>query len=413
MKILFIHQNFPGQFKYLAPALVNCGHDVYALRLDQKLSRDREWNGVRIFSYSPKRSSSEGIHPLVSDFETKIIRSEAVLNRAKELKNNNGLYPELIVAHPGWGESMFIKKIWPAAKLSIYCEFYYQSSGSDMGFDKEFSKGPPIDSCHIDMKNLVNTIQFPSVDSAISPTQWQASTYPEHFKSKISVIHDGINTEVVKPNSSASLLLNNQIKITQTDEILTFVNRNLEPYRGFHILMRCLPQLLDKKPNLRVLIVGGDSVSYGSKPTDCKSWKEKFIAEVKPKLSSEAWNRIYFLGKVPYDIYLLILQVSTVHAYLTYPFVLSWSFLEAMSAGCSIVASNTQPVSEIITHDQNGLLVDFFDIKGFVENIISLLDNKKKRDFLSKNARQLIIDNYDLQKICIPRQIEWINNSIK
>ena len=412
MKILFIHQNFPGQFKYLAPALVNCGHDVSALRLDKKAKPEIDFFGVRIFSYTPRRSSTQGIHPLVSDFETKIIRSEAVLNAAKELKNN-GLYPDLIIAHPGWGESMFIKKIWPSTKLSVYCEFYYNSYGADVGFDKEFSKPNPFESCHIDMKNLVNTVQFPSVDFAISPTKWQASTYPEHFRSKISVIHDGIDTQLVKPNSNASLLINKKIKINQGDEILTFVNRNLEPYRGFHILMRCLPELLEKKPNLRVLIVGGDSVSYGSKPTDCKSWKEKFIAEVKPKLSSASWNRIYFLGKVPYEIYLRLLQISTVHLYLTYPFVLSWSCLEAMSAGCSIVASNTQPVSEVITHNVNGLLVDFFDINGFVENIISLLDDKKKRDLLSNNARQLIIDHYDLRNICIPKQIEWIDNSLK
>lgn len=412
MKILFIHQNFPAQFKYLAPALVNCGHDVSALRLDKNSKPEINWSGVRIFSYTPLRSSTQGIHPLVSDFETKIIRSEGVLLCAKELKTN-GLYPDLIVSHPGWGETMFIKKVWPAAKLSIYCEFYYSSTGSDVGFDNEFSKPNSTDSCHIDMKNLVNTVQFPSVDFAISPTKWQASTYPEHFRSKISVIHDGIDTELVKPNPKACLLINKQIKINQSDEVLTFVNRNLEPYRGFHILMRSLPQLLEKKPNLRVLIVGGDSVSYGSKPTDCNSWKEKFIAEVKPKLSSESLNRIYFLGKIPYETYLTLLQISTVHVYLTYPFVLSWSCLEAMSAGCSIVASNTQPVSEVITHDVNGLLVDFFDIKGLVENIISLLDNKKKRDFLSNNARQLIIDHYDLKNICIPKQIEWINNSFK
>jgi len=412
MKILFIHQNFPGQFKFLAPALTKCGHDVYALKLNQKVSPDCKFNGVHVFSYTPLKSSTDGIHRLLSDFETKIIRAEAVLNRAKEL-NKKGFYPDLIVAHPGWGETLFIKKIWPNSKLAIYCEFYYQTTGSDVGFDKEFSKVDSTDGCHIDMKNLVNTVQFPSVDFAISPTKWQASTYPDHFRSKISVIHDGIDTDLVKPNSTASLLINNQIKIDKNDEIITFVNRNLEPYRGFHVFMRSLPELLSKKPNLRILIVGGDSVSYGRKPIGSKSWKERFIAEVKPKIPSELWNRIYFLGKIPYEIYLQLLQISTVHVYLTYPFVLSWSFLEAMSAGCSIVASNTQPVSEVIKHDENGLLVDFFDIDGFVNNIILLLDNKKKRDLLSKNARKFVIDNYDLKQICIPKQIEWINNSIK
>lgn len=409
MKILFIHQNFPGQFKYLAPALVKGGHDVYALRLDKKNLPERIVDGIRVFSYRPLNSSTRGIHPLVSDFETKVIRAEAVLNFTKLLKEG-GLYPDLIIAHPGWGESMFIKKVWPKAKLAIYCEYYYQTKGSDMGFDKEFSKIDQTDGCHIDMKNLVNTIQFQTADYGISPTKWQASTYPDHFISKISVIHDGIDTQAVQPKEKASLLLNNQIKITNNDEVLTFVNRNLEPYRGYHIFMRCLPEILKRKPNLRVLIVGGDSVSYGAKPTDCKSWKEKFIAEVQPKIPPELWQRIHFLGRIPYPVYLELLQVSTVHVYLTYPFVLSWSLLESMSAGCSIVASNTQPVSEVITNGENGVLVDFFDTKGLIDNIIFLLDNQSRRDFLSKNARQFVIDNYDLNNISIPKQIEWVNS---
>ena len=412
MKILFIHQNFPGQFKFLAPALVKEGHDVFALRLDKKpFLGERELNGVRLFSYTPTISSSLKIHSLISDFETKIIRAEATLLRAKQLKQN-GLFPDLIISHPGWGESMFIKKVWPKAKLAVYCEYYYQSVGSDVGFDKEFTKSDTSDGCHIDMKNLVHTVQFPSIDFALSPTKWQASTFPLQFRSKIAVIHDGIDTQVVKPKANASVCINNDIKITNKDEVLTFVNRNLEPYRGYHILMRSLPELLKKKPNLRVLLVGGDSVSYGARPTDCKSWKEKFIAEISPQMPTEFWSRIHFLGRIPYPIYLELLQVSTVHVYLTYPFVLSWSLLESMSAGCSIVASNTQPVAEYIRHDEHGLLVDFFDIKGLIDNVIFLLDNKTKREKLSKNARQLIIDNCDLNTICIPKQIEWINSMI-
>ena len=409
MKILFIHQNFPGQFKYLAPALFRAGHEVYALRLDKKKLPERVVEGIRVFSYTPLKSSTRGIHPLVSDFETKVIRAEAVLNFAKGLKEQ-GLYPELIIAHPGWGESMFIKKVWPTAKLAIYCEYYYQTKGADMGFDKEFSKLDQTDGCHIDMKNLVNTIQFQTADFGISPTQWQASTYPDQFKSKISVIHDGIDTELVRPKEEACLLLNNQIKITNNDQVLTFVNRNLEPYRGYHIFLRILPEILKRKPNLRVLIVGGDSVSYGSKPTDSKSWKEKFIAEVQPKIPPKLWQHIHFLGRIPYPVYLELLQVSTVHVYLTYPFVLSWSLLESMSAGCSIVASNTPPVAEVITNGETGLLVDFFDTGKLIENIILLLDNKSRRDYLSKNARQFVIDNYDLNNISIPKQIEWVNS---
>ena len=411
MKILFIHQNYPGQFKALAPALAALGHDLYALKISQKKVADIFNNGIKIISYVPKRSSSLKIHPWLLDFETKIIRGEACFDASLSLKQD-GFNPDLIIAHPGWGESLFLKNVWPNSKLVIYCEFFYQAKGFDVAFDPEFSSNDSYTGCKLDMKNLYNLLQFSTADFGLSPTHWQASSFPADFKQRIKVIHEGIDTSRVFPSEKSFLVINGKDKLTVNDEIITFVNRNLEPYRGFHIFMRALPKLLETRPNARILIVGGNSISYGAKPEDNDSWKDKFVREIRPLVSSDDWKRVYFLGKIPYKYFINMLQISTVHVYLTYPFVLSWSLLEAMSCGCSVIASDTQPLHEVIQDGENGLLVDFFDSENLSNQIINLLDDEKLRKKISTNARKFVIKNYDLKTVCLPQQIQWIESII-
>lgn len=405
MNILFIHQNFPAQFKFLAPALASEGHTVLALHT-YPLNRN-EWNGVKLVRYQPERGSSTNIHPWVADFETKVIRAEACLKTANELKGK-GFIPDIIIAHHGFGDSLFVKEVWPNARLGIYCEFYYLPHGADVGFDPEFLSADADDACRVRLKNVNNLLHFETADAGLSPTHWQASTFPEKFRSKITVIHDGIDTEALAPNPVMSVTLNDNISLTKQDEVITFVNRNLEPYRGYHIFMRALPEILKRRPKARVLIVGGDDVSYGAKPTGDMSWKEKFAAEVRPQINDADWARVHFLGNIPYEHFIPMLQLSMVHVYLTYPFVLSWSLLEAMSVGCAIVASDTQPLHEAITHDETGRLVDFFDVAGFAHEVCALLDDPVARQRLGANARKFAQENYDLKSVCLPKQRAWV-----
>jgi len=406
MNILFIHQNFPGQFKFLAPALVQQGHQVVALTMQK--TDGREWNGVRLLSYRASRGTTPNVHPWVSDFETKTIRGEACFRACLALKAQ-GFHPDIIIAHHGWGESLFVKEVWPQAKLGIYCEFFYQTHGADVGFDPEFATGDEADVCRLRLKNINNLLHFDIADAGLSPTHWQASTFPEPFRSRITVVHDGIDTEKVAPNPDVKLTLNGKLHLSKGDEVITFVNRNLEPYRGFHILMRALPEILRRRPKARILIVGGDSVSYGAKPPDGQTWKEIFTAEARPQIRDADWQRVHFLGLIPYQHFIALLQLSTVHVYLTYPFVLSWSLLEAMSAGCAIVASDTQPLHEAITHDETGRLVNFFDVSGLVDEVCYLLDDPIARQALGQRARGFAQANYDLKSICLPQQLEWVN----
>ena len=320
----------------------------------------------------------------------------------------SGFMPDVIVAHHGWGESLFIKDVWPKAKLAIYCEFFYHSQGADVGFDLEFPPKDIGDVCRLRLKNLNNLLHFEVADAGISPTHWQASTFPESFRSKITVVHDGIDTVSVAPNPNVSLTLNGNLVLTKQDEVITFVNRNLEPYRGYHIFMRALPEILKRRPKARVLIVGADDVSYGARPENGQKWKDIFAKEVRPLISDADWSRVHFLGNVPYTAFIPLLQLSSVHVYLTYPFVLSWSLLEAMSVGCAILASDTQPLHEAIKHNETGRLVNFFDVQKLASEVCALLDDPEERVRLGANARAFAQTNYDLQTVCLPRQLAWV-----
>ncbi len=405
MKILFIHQNFPGQFKFLAPALAGAGHQVLAMTM-QKVNQT-EWQGVQLVPYTAGRGTSQNIHPWVSDFETKVIRAEACYRLALQLKES-GFTPDVIIAHHGWGESMFLKEVWPNAKLGIYCEFFYHSHGADYGFDPEFPAQDSADVCRLQLKNLNNLAHFQVADAGLSPTHWQASTFPEPFRSKITVVHDGIDTKAIAPKPDIGVKLNDSVTLTRNDEIITFVNRNLEPYRGYHVFMRALPSLLKERPNARVLIVGGDDVSYGARPPGGKKWKDIFAQEARAQMSDQEWSRVHFLGHVSHPQFIGLLQLSSVHVYLTYPFVLSWSLLEAMSAGCAIVASDTTPLHEAIKPGETGHLVNFFDHKALAARVSALLANPEERAVLGQRAREFAIQNYDLQSVCLPRQLEWV-----
>lgn len=407
MKILFLHQNFPGQFKHLAPALAALGHEVHALMLSDKPAQ--VWNGVKVHTYRPKRGTTPQIHPWVIDIEAKVIRAEAVMSWAIRCRDETGFMPDAVIAHPSWGESLLIKQVWPKTKLGLFCEMYYQPQGQDVGFDPEFAtKDPGYATGRLFLKNTINILHNDLVDAAISPTHWQASTYEPKMRAMIKVVHDGIDTDHIQPNASARLVMNDGRSWSRDDEVVTFVSRSLEPYRGYHTFMRALPELLRQRPQAQILIIGGDGVSYGAKPPEGQTWMQIFIDEVRGQISDADWARVHFLGRIPYSKFLTMLQISRVHVYLTYPFVLSWSLIEAMSSACAIVASDTAPVLEAIEDGVTGQLVNFFDAPALANSISNLLDNPAERERLGAQARARAIERYDLKTVCLPQQLAWV-----
>lgn len=402
MNILFVHQNFPGQFQHLVAAMAaEKSNTVIALGLRVHTPVA----AYRYVQYSLTQGNSAGPSDLLSDTESKVLRGEAVLQAALKL-DRAGFVPDVIVGHPGWGECLFLKDVWPQARLGLYCEFFYRSVGQDMGFDVEFKlQDSPQWRATMRLKNAAELLSLEAADAAYVPTHWQASTYPAFLQSKMDLIHDGVDTDYFRPNPDAQLALNGG-RIDSSSQVVTFVARSLEPYRGFHVFMRALPHILARNPECRVVIVGAPSEGYGPAPSDGGTWQTKLLAEVGHLLDPA---RVQFVGKVPLPIFLSLMQVSTVHVYLTYPFVLSWSILQAMSCGSIVVASRTAPVAEVVTHEENGLLVDFFSTAEISDTVTRVLRHRQDMQSLRQNARRTVLERFDLKRICLPRQLRWVD----
>ena len=343
--------------------------------------------------------------PELDDLHAMIIRGKAAAGAMQAL-NENGFVPDVVFAHPGWGEALFVKDVFPAARLLVYGEYYYGAEGGDTCFDPEFSQPSLQNSQRITLKNTHLLHALSACDAALSPTMFQKMQHPAWGQGKIKVIHDGIDTERFRPNPAAWVQLKSAgLTLRAGDEVITFVARHLEPYRGYHIFMRALPLLQKLRPQARIVIVGGDGVSYGAPAPQGESWKSRCLKEVGDRLDLQ---RIHFVGKVPHGLLTQLMQVSAAHVYLTYPFVLSWSLLEAMSIGCLIVASDTAPLREVIEHEKNGILVDFFDPENLANKIANTLEHSEQLKYLRIAARQTIARNYDFQSICLPAQIEFV-----
>lgn len=401
MNILVVHQNFPGQFRHILPVLVKQGHRVVGMAQHQ--TKD-VIQGVGLHIYQFTRGHGSDVHPLAIEWEAKVLRAEACALACKQLKQA-GFVPDLILGHPGWGEMLYLKELFPLARIISYAEFFYHAKGQDFGFDPEFPETDPLAVAKLHTKNANLLLAMEQMDAGLSPTRWQASVHPAWAQQKIRVIHDGVDTDKVSPDSLAKVSLPDRgLELVPGDEVITFVARNLEPVRGYHILMRALPEIMKRRPNAIILIVGGDGVSYGAESKQ-ESYRQRFLNEVKHQLDP---RRVIFLGQVPYGVFLRLLQVSRCHIYLTYPFVLSWSMLEAMSAGSLVIGSRTPPVEEVIRHGENGLLVDFFDVTAWADQVCDVLAHSKDYDQMRKAGRQTVIEGYDLRSRCLPDQLNLI-----
>ncbi|MGL4238550.1 glycosyltransferase [Tabrizicola sp.] len=401
MKLLFVHQNFPGQFLHLAPEMQRLGHDVRAITD----ATNQHTSAVPLLRYTHK---AQTVDPkatrLGRNFTMMSDRGVSVARFAQRMRAE-GYVPDVIYGHSGWGETLFLKEVWPEAKLLVFAEFYYRGHGADTGFDAEFqSKG--FDQVMIAQGRAAYMAQsLVHADRGVSPTEWQASTHPPLLRRQLEVIFDGVDCDRLTPNPDARFVLPDGRELKRGDEVLTFVNRNLEPYRGYHIFMRALPEVLAARPDAQVVIVGGDEVSYGQAPKGGGKWKDVILDEVKDRLDL---TRVHFTGRVPYDRLVDLIHVSRVHAYLTYPFVLSWSMVETLAAGTLVIGSNTAPVAEVIQDGVNGRLIDFFDVPGWSAALTDALARAEAYLQMRETARALAREKYDLRSVCLPKQIELL-----
>ena len=401
MKILLVHQNFPGQFRRLAVALKERGHTVLALT---EPSNERP-SPVAVARYraADHGQLGQGVHRAFAEAADRGLR--AALG-ARVLRDKHGFVPDVILGHSGWGETLYLKEVFPDTPLIVYSEMMFRARGLDVGFDPEFADEPLAAAIRMQSRQAHLMQALVLADRGVTPTRFQADSHPALLRAKLTVLHDGIDTETLAPDLAARLTLADGTALAAGDEVLTYVSRALEPYRGFHIFLRALPAILKARPGARVVVVGREGVSYGPKPKDAESWKARMLAELGDRLDL---SRVHFTGQIPYGDYVRLLQISRAHVYLTYPFVLSWSLMEAMSAGCAIIASDTAPVREVITHGHNGLLVDFFDIAALVDATVAALADPGAARARRQAARATIRARYRIED-CLPRWITLLES---
>lgn len=396
MNILFLHRSFPAQFKYIAYDLArNPANKVLFITNTE----DIEVDGIEKVVYTVPTLPKNNTDDFLKSYEVAVEHGRAAANEALKLKDK-GFVPDLIYGHSGWGTAMFMKDVFPDVPLICYFEWFQNAQGADTGFDGIEISDEQKEGLRVANSSVL--VDLYSSDGGISPTEWQKSQFPKEFQDKIKVIHDGIDTEFFKPSSDVTFNLNDIIFNTN-DEIITYGTRGMEPYRGFPQFMEAIEKVLKIRPNAKVLIAGEDKVCYRGK-LEKYTYKELMLEKLDLDM-----KRVHFVGALPYADYLKFLQVSSVHVYLTVPYVLSWSFLEAMSTECLIVASNTAPVLEVMQDNYNGLLVDFYDIDSIANKICYALENRDKLKQLRENARKTIIAKYSLEKL-LPEHLKHINS---
>ena len=405
MNLLFVHNNFPGQYQHIARALAR---DPQMRLAAIGSPTAQEIKGVKLLKYRLAKIDVSASNPFARRFDLECYRAEQVLYALSSLASSQFL-PDVIMAHPGWGETLPLRTIFPNARILLYCEFFYGAQGRDVGFDPEFPETGADGHVALHLKNASTLLALGDCDVGISPTNWQRSIFPKEYQSKITTIHEGVDVDVMKPSSDAVLRLPSGREFRCSDEIVTFAARNLEPLRGYHCFMRALPRILAARPQAQVLVIGGDGTSYGASPPAGTSWKSLFFDEVAERIDPE---RVHFTGRLAHSDYLSALQISSVHVYLTYPFVLSWSLLEALSVGCLVIGSDTAPVREVLSNMDNGLVVPFFDTQQLAERVIEGLADPRRFDSIRAKARQTILDRYDLARICLPEMMALVKREL-
>lgn len=398
MRVAFVHRRGFGQFAALAAHLARSGHEVTLVTetVDQRIP------SARVIRHraepGPRAHPQMARHLAVPDHHARIGHRVA---ETFDAMARHGQAPDVIIGHIGWGSMMFVKDVLPQVPALGYCEFFYRAEGADVGFapddhpDAETRK-------RLRLRNAAQLLSLEAMEGGVSPTNWQRSLYPGDVRPRIAVCHEGIDVRRFRPDPAASLKLPDGRVLKAGDPVVTFVARDLEPYRGFPQALDAAAKVVRRRPDALFVFVGGDSVSYGAAPPGGGSWKDHLLASL-----DVPQDRLIFPGTVPHAVLRQLFQISAAHLYLTYPFVLSWSVLEAMACGGLIIGSDTAPVREVIRSGRNGILVPFFDAEALAGAILDAL--ARPQDFLElRNAARRTVEKRFALDDCVARQLALI-----
>ncbi|GBQ52395.1 glycosyltransferase family 4 protein [Komagataeibacter sucrofermentans] len=391
MKYLFVHQNFPAQFLHLLRNLRGQGGNEIIFISESGTSH---MAGVRRVSYRLPPAPELAAPGPVAELARAMQRAAAVARAARTLRDL-GYVPDIIIGHHGWGEMLDLPDVYPGVPLLGYYEFFYHPTGLDVGFDPEFA--PPADVAPlIRARNTLNLLALAQPGWGHTPTRFQHATYPDWARPRLTVLPEGVDLHKCAPDPQARLcpFTLGSLTVRPDEKLVTYVARDLEPYRGFHVFMRALPHILRARPDVRVVLAGGDGVSYGSPAPGGQTWRQHMLAELGGVLDM---RRVHFAGQIEYDDFRRLLQRSDAHVYLTYPFVASWSLREAMACGCAIVGSRTAPVEEFLQDGRTARLVPFLAPRRIAGGVVELLEDEGLAARLRTNVRAHAVKTLAMQ----------------
>lgn len=384
MRILLIHQNFPAQFRQLIPLLLQDGHELRAICAHQRPLPDevlvQRYEGPDLSGLASASIAAPGL-----DYWADGLARAPQVALCAEKWRRLGWVPDLILGHSGWGETLLIKEVWPQCPTVLWPELWVRPhhAGIDM---PPVGSGPTVQQLADSFaRNSLTRAALATANAWVMPTRYQAESLPAEFRdSRLHVIHEGINCDVACPRQDIEYHVRG-IRIDRSVPTVTFVNRNLETLRGFDVFMRALPTILRSHQHVRILIVGDNGRGYSAEDVNDVPLKMRMLTELEGQLDLD---RVHFLGRIPYPSLLALLQASWVHVYLTKPFILGWSLLEAMSCGCALVGSRGMPVSEVLIDRHNALLVSGSDPSAIAASVSDLLSNSSLRKQLGQQARR-------------------------
>lgn len=405
-RILFVHQNFPGQFPHIAKAALSAGYKVAAIGG----STAKGVPGVDLRRWTLNRGTTPGIFDSAIRAEADLMRAQAAGEQALKLKAD-GFQPDLIIGHPGWGETLHLSEVFPGVPQIVLGEFFYRSHGADVNFDPEFETSTPLADWRVHAKNLGLSLAYAQADVIVCPTAFQASNFPETFRPRIRVVHEGVDFSKAARKPGSKFRLADGRVLDGSRPVITFVNRTYERLRGFHIFMRALPALLEARPDAEVLVIGSDAGrGYGGGLRGGETWKSRMLAELGDRLDL---SRIHFTGPVAHADMIAAMSISWAHVYYTYPFVLSWSLTEAMACECLILGSDTAPVRDAIVSGQTGVLNDFFDVQALASAMIDACEHPEAYQDMRREARRSALAQFDRETVGVPAWMSLIGEVLE
>ena len=392
MHVLFVHRSGSGQFAHLIARLAAEGAEVTLVTERPEPAQP----GVHQIAYAVGETTTA--HPALAATEYHVRTGEAVAAELSRLPRHDR--PDVIVGHTGWGGLLFAKDVLPAVPLLGYCEYFYNANGSDLDFGAA-AEVTEAERRRIRMRNAAQLLTLEALDFAYAPTRWQRQQYPASVRERIALCHDGIDVAACRPDPEAAFTLPDGRVLRAGDPVVTFAARDLDPYRGYPQFMRAAARIARARPDTVFVAVGGDGPGYGRPRPDGRLWREVMLAE------TGLAERVIHIPWLAHAELVRLFQVSAVHVYLSVPFVLSWSLLEAMACGCLIVGSATPPVREVVRDGVNGLLAPFFDEAALADRVLTGLSGTTGLAALRQEARLTVARGYE-REACVDRQLGFV-----